>query len=470
MAENTRSTGTRTLLLAGGILLLVAAAVAASRLLLKEQSAAVASFPVKQGEFVISLHLKDGELEAVKSEQITSPQVHGQLKITHLFPEGEVVEVGDLVLEFDRVEFEKKVTEKEHELQATKAELGKTLANQGVEMARQEADIENKEASLRLAELQMEKMKFESFVDREEAKLKSRQAELALEQARKKIEAQRIVDEAERTKQELRVADEERGLERARKDLEALSIHAEKPGLVVYQRIWKGGRREKIRVGDEPWGGQTLITLPDLTRMQVKTWVNEVDVDKLEVGNEVLVRLDALPGPVFHGKISNIASLGHEKEGDKNVQVFDIVVEIDEEDARLKPGMTAACEVIVETIPPRPHAGRRRDRGGGGDRRRRHPPLHPHRRRLREGRTHPRLPDAGRPAGGAGGRPGIAQRGLRHRRGGTGRQRPGRPARPDRGPGEARRRRGGPGGGAGRRRRGVARWTCARPSTCRWRD
>ncbi len=354
MPAKTRSTGTRTLLLAGGILLLVAAAVATSHLLLKEQAAAVASFPVKQGEFVISLHLKDGELEAVKSEQITSPRVRGQLKITHLFPEGEIVEVGDLVIEFDRVEFEKKVTEEEHELQAAKAEQGKTLANQGVEMARQEADIENKEASLRLAELQMEKMKFESFIDREEAKLKTRQAELALEQARKKIEAQRIVDEAERTKQELRVADEERGLERAQRDLESLTIHAGKPGLVVYQRVWKGGRNEKIRVGDEPWGGQTLITLPDLSRMQVKTWVNEVDVDKLEVGNEVLIRLDALPGPVFHGKISNIASLGHEKEGDKNVQVFDILVEIDEEDARLKPGMTAACEVIVETIPPRP--------------------------------------------------------------------------------------------------------------------
>ena len=354
MPLNPRFTAPRTLLVAAGLVLVVAAGVAASRLLVKEKAAAVASFPVKQGEFVISLQLKDGELEAVKSEQITSPRVRGQLKITHLFPEGEIVEVGDLVLEFDRVEFEKKVTEEEHELQAAKAEHGKTLANQGVEMARQEADIENKENALRLAQLHMEKMKFESFVDREEAKLKARQAELALEQARKKIEAQRIVDEAERTKQELRVADEEREVERAHKDLESLSIHAEKPGLVVYQRIWKGSRPEKIRVGDEPWGGQTLITLPDLSRMQVKTWVNEVDVDKLEVGNEVLVRLDALPGPVFHGKISNIASLGHEKEGDKNVQVFDIVVEIDEEDARLKPGMTAACEVIVETIPPRP--------------------------------------------------------------------------------------------------------------------
>lgn len=353
MPSNLRFPAPRNLLLAAGLVLVVAAGVAASRLLLKEQGAAVASFPVKQGEFVISLHLKDGELEAVKSEQITSPRVRGQLKITHLFPEGEVVEVGDLVIEFDRVEFEKKVTEEQHELEAARAELGKTVANQGVEMARQEADIENKEASLRLAELQMEKMKFESFVDREEAKLKTRQAELALEQARKKIEAQRTVDEVERTKQELRVANEERGLDRAQRDLESLSIHAEKPGLVVYQRIWKGSRPEKIRVGDEPWGGQTLITLPDLSRMQVKTWVNEVDVDKLEVGNEVLVRLDALPGPVFHGKIANIASLGHEKEGDKNVQVFDILVEIAEEDARLKPGMTAACEVIVETIPPR---------------------------------------------------------------------------------------------------------------------
>ena len=89
-----------------------------------------------------------------------------------------------------------------------------------------------------------------------------------------------------------------------------------------------------------------------------KVWedqkVNEVDVDKIEVGQPVDIRLDALPGPVFHGRISSVASLGHEKEGDKNVKVFDIQIEIEEKDDRLKPGMTATSEVVIKTVPERP--------------------------------------------------------------------------------------------------------------------
>ena len=90
--------------------------------------------------------------------------------------------------------------------------------------------------------------------------------------------------------------------------------------------------------------------------MQVKTYVNEVEVDKLDTGQVALIQLDALPGPTFHGRIKSIASLGREKEGEKNVKVFDVVLAIEEQDARLKPGMTATAEVIVETIPPQPAA------------------------------------------------------------------------------------------------------------------
>ena len=336
------------------LVVVVAAGVAANHFLLVEESAAVASFPVQQGEFVITLNLKGGELEATKAEQINAPNVRGQLKITKLFPEGEVVEVGDLIIEFDRVEFEKKVTEESQQLEAARGELEKTIANQAVELARQKADIENKEAALRLAQLQVEKMKFESFIDKEEAGLRAKQAQLALGQAHTQFKAQAIVDSVELRKQELRVAEQERDFERSEKDLANLSVLAENPGLVVYEKIWKGSRPEKIRVGDEPWGGATLVTLPDLSLMRVKTWVNEVDVDKINVGQAVNIRLDALPGPVFHGKVTSVASLGREKEGDKNVKVFDIEVEIEEQDTRLKPGMTAASEVVIKTLPERP--------------------------------------------------------------------------------------------------------------------
>ncbi len=117
--------------------------------------------------------------------------------------------------------------------------------------------------------------------------------------------------------------------------------------------MWKGSGPEKIRVGDNIWGGVNIISLPDLSHMQVKTYVNEVDVDKLAIGQYATIKLDALPGPSFTGKISNIATLGREKEGEKNVKVFDITIEIDQQDERLKPGMTATSEVVIETIPPR---------------------------------------------------------------------------------------------------------------------
>lgn len=336
------------------LLAAIAAAVVAYQRLLTKEVSAVAAFPVKQGEFVISLSLGDGDLEAVKYEQITAPNVRGQLKITQLFPEGDVVDVGDLVIEFDKAEFEKRLTEAEQAHEAATAEREKTTANQGVEISRLESDILNRQAELRLAQLQVEKMEFESMIDKDEAGLRARQSELALAQSEKKLAAQRIVDKAEMRKRELEISQKQRDLDKAQKDLESLSMYAEKPGLVVYGKIWKGSRPEKIRVGDEPWGGMTLVTLPDLAVMQVKTVVNEVDVDKMEEGQPVLIDLDALPEPTFHGTITSIAALGHEKEGDKNVKVFDVLIEIEESDVRLKPGMSATCQVIIETIPPRP--------------------------------------------------------------------------------------------------------------------
>ncbi len=341
-------------LIGAAAIALTAGLVAGFRVLMPEESSQVASFPVGQGEFRITLALSNGELEAVNAEQINAPQVRGQLKITKLFPEGETVEIGDLVIEFDKAEFVKRVTEARQALEASRAEIEKTMANQKVEIGRQQSDIHNKEAELRLAQLKLKKMEFESLIDKEETRLKVRQSELALEQAHRKFEAQRIVDQAEKRKQELDVAQKERGLEKAEKDLGSLSVHADKPGLVVYEKIWKGSRPEKIRVGDEPWSGATLVTLPDLTAMQVKTWVNEVDVDKLEVGQQAAIELDALPGPTFRGSITSVASLGHEKEGDKNVKVFDVVIGIDGEDERLKPGMSASSVVVIETVPEPP--------------------------------------------------------------------------------------------------------------------
>ena len=322
----------------------------------EEAESSIPTYPVQQGEFIIALKLKGGELEAVEAENVVAPRVRGQLKIVELFPEGEQVAVGDLLVQFEQTDFQKRVMDAEQQVESSKADLEKTQATQKAEIAKLEAEIANEEANLRLAELTVERMVFEATVQKEEAEIEAHKAKLNHQQAIEKLASQKIVNAAEVKKRQLEIEREERDLKKARDDLASTTIKAKKPGLVVYGKVWKGERPEKIRVGDEIWGGVNVISLPDLSQMQVKTYVNEVEVDKLDTGQVATIKLDALPEPTFHGKIESIASLGREKEGEKNVKVFDVIIQIEEEDGRLKPGMTATCHVVVETIPSRPTA------------------------------------------------------------------------------------------------------------------
>ncbi len=345
--------GRRKWWIAGLCAVAVLAAFIALQQMPDEAASSIPTYPVQQGEFVISLKLKGGELEAVEAENIVAPRVRGQLKIVELFPEGEQVAVGDLLVQFEQTDFQKRVMDAEQQVESAQADLEKTQATQKAEIVKLEADIKNQEANLRLAELKVERMAFEATVQKEEAQIEAHKANLSYQQAVEKLKSQQVVNNADIRKRQLEIERNERELDKARKELASTTIKAEKPGLVVYGKVWKGERPEKVRVGDEIWGGVNVISLPDLSQMQVKTYVNEVEVDKLDTGQVALIKLDALPEPIFHGRIKSIASLGRDKEGEKNVKVFDVVLAIEEEDDRLKPGMTATAEIIVETIPPR---------------------------------------------------------------------------------------------------------------------
>jgi multidrug efflux pump subunit AcrA (membrane-fusion protein) len=61
--------------------------------------------------------------------------------------------------------------------------------------------------------------------------------------------------------------------------------------------------------------------------------------------------MEAFPGPVWHGKVARLAPMATPQPGAPSVHVFEVVVEIDERDARLKPGMSAEVEIVVETVP-----------------------------------------------------------------------------------------------------------------------
>ena len=310
-------------------------------------------FEVKRGELDITV-TEAGELRAAEGENIKAPNLHnwhGQLKIIKLRAEGEKVDVGDMVLEFDREEYYKDIMDAEAQLLHTKAELEKALARQRERISGLKGTIEDKEASVRLSEINLQKMTYEARVEIERAELNLKRTQTALKEAKRNLETQEIVDRVEQMKHDLQIAKKEENLERAKKDYESLSVCATASGIVVYEKIWKGGRQEKIRVGDGIWGGHSLVQLPDLSTMEVETQANEIDAQRIRVGQHATVKLDAFPQLTFHGRVKQVAPLARPEEEAHNVQIFEVAISIEEQHEKLRPGMSAMSEIVVECVP-----------------------------------------------------------------------------------------------------------------------
>jgi len=90
----------------------------------------------------------------------------------------------------------------------------------------------------------------------------------------------------------------------------------------------------------------TLFTIAkDLTQMQVDTNVSEADIGRVAIGQEAIFTVDAYPEKTFHGKVSEIRNAPITIQ---NVVTYDVVIQVDNKDLKLKPGMTANVSVLIE--------------------------------------------------------------------------------------------------------------------------
>ncbi len=101
-----------------------------------------------------------------------------------------------------------------------------------------------------------------------------------------------------------------------------------------------------VRLGEFIVPGQPLVTLGDLSTLQVETTdLDEIDVARIGVGEPVLITFDAFPDQVFEGRITRIAPMAEPGSGGVN---YTVVIHLDELDSRLRWGMTAFVDIEVE--------------------------------------------------------------------------------------------------------------------------
>ncbi len=88
--------------------------------------------------------------------------------------------------------------------------------------------------------------------------------------------------------------------------------------------------------------GTTLMIVANLSKMQIRAGVNEVDVGRIRFGQDVVIDVDAYPNVKYNGLITHIAPAARDEQG---VKIFDVEIDILDSDERLRPGMTANIEI-----------------------------------------------------------------------------------------------------------------------------
>ena len=136
-------------------------------------------------------------------------------------------------------------------------------------------------------------------------------------------------------------------LARLKRQLDYCKIYAPHDGMVVYARERDG--KTYVDEGQTVRERQSLVTLPDLSRMQVNTQVHEGVLDQVRPGLPVTVRLDAFPDTVFTALVHEVAVVPDSNWG-SSVKTYQTIIRINDEVNGLKPGMTAVCEIHVDRI------------------------------------------------------------------------------------------------------------------------
>jgi multidrug efflux pump subunit AcrA (membrane-fusion protein) len=137
--------------------------------------------------------------------------------------------------------------------------------------------------------------------------------------------------------------------------LDKCTISAKRPGLVVYggggDEDYYGGE-ERIREGATVRERQSIITIPDMTKMSVRVKIHESYIKKVKKSQRARITVDAFPDTVLEGEVSKVGVLPDSQNRWMNpdMKVYLTTITINGTNDWLKPGMSAKVEILANCL------------------------------------------------------------------------------------------------------------------------
>ena len=288
----------------------------------------VTTEPVKKRhlEAIVSA---SGKIQAKRDVNISADTMG---RVTELaVDEGYRVRKGQFLLQIDPRNLKTAV-------QRTEASLAAARSNaEQVRLALDSAKVALKQAQdnyKRQQDLWKGGLTTRETLERAENELRARQADLASQ------------EQNVRTMQ-LRMESESATAASAKYDLSKVRIESPIDGIVTRRNIEAG---ETVVIGTMNNAGTVLLTIADMSVIQAEVEVDETDIPSLRIGQPAKVKIDAMPGQTFTGKVTEIGNSPIQAAtGASTTQAtnFKVVVTLDKEIPEVRPGFTCTAEITT---------------------------------------------------------------------------------------------------------------------------
>ena len=307
---------------------------------------------VKKGRVTLTVAAR-GELQGGNSEMLTAPMIGGgDMAITELRDPGELVQPGDVVVQFDTTEQEFKLKEAEADLAEAQQQVIKAESDAAATEEESHYAMLSAEADVKLAQIEVRRNPLI-------AAIAARQNDIALEAAtnRQRQTAQDYTNKKTTSAAGIAIQKAQENKAKvmadiARKNIENMTLKAKTGGYVNVQQntnqnmIYWGMQLPPFQLGDTARSGMAVAQIPDLKSWEVSANVGELDRGHLTMGQAVSVKVVALAGKEFAGKVKNIGGTT----GPPWDRRFEARIALDNAAPELRPGMTSNMVITVDTL------------------------------------------------------------------------------------------------------------------------
>ena len=289
---------------------------------------------VRKGDVIIRSYTR-GELRAVRSAMLVAPNLFGTVQITRLAPLGSFAREKDLIVEFDDSEVQSRLDEKQLELEQLDEQLRMSQANMDIRTNQDQVELLRARYAVRRAELEVKRNELLSAIDAKKNLLNLDEAQRRLKQLESDVKSR-----LESSLAELAVLREKKNkaileLSREKRRLSQVKLLAPMSGLVAIRQnrgnfMMRGMQLPDLREGDQVFPGLPVADVLDLSELEVAAKVGELDRANLHDGQDVTLRLDAIPDKIFHGQIKSLSGTATANIWSGDVaKKFDVTLSVD---------------------------------------------------------------------------------------------------------------------------------------------